>query len=76
MTTFMMNAGGIFGASNTSTTPIISPLMTRALEGWAKYKEYRLSVAELSTCSDRVLRDLGIYRGDIRRISREAVYQD
>lgn len=35
-------------------------------------KHYRRSVYELSLCSDRDLRDLGISRFDIRRLSREA----
>jgi uncharacterized protein YjiS (DUF1127 family) len=33
---------------------------------------YLRTLRELSTCSDRELRELGIERGDIHRIAREA----
>jgi len=74
MTTSHMNASELFGAWGEDTTTSIPDFVVRARTAWARYKEYRQGVAELSVCSDRVLRDLGIYRGDIRRLSREAVY--
>ena len=42
---------------------------------WAYQKSYRKSVYELSKCTDRELRDLGIFRNDIGRIAREAAQQ-
>ena len=41
-----------------------------------RYLTYRRGVAELSACSDRTLKDLGIYRGDIQRLAWEATYGD
>ena len=38
-------------------------------------KAYRNTVFELSQCSDLDLNDLGIARGDIRRLARESYVQ-
>lgn len=40
----------------------------------SEYREYRKTVAELRALDTRELEDLGIARGDITRIAREAVY--
>ena len=47
----------------------------RAATAWSRYVEYRQAVQELQACSDRALRDLGIYRGDIRRLVYESTYR-
>ncbi|MGJ8628741.1 MAG: DUF1127 domain-containing protein [Sulfitobacter sp.] len=39
-----------------------------------KRKIYRATYAELSTLSDRDLRDLGIARSNIKRLAMEAAY--
>lgn len=36
------------------------------------YRRYRRTLNELEACSTRDLKDLGIYRCDIRRLAREA----
>lgn len=48
--------------------------VTKALEAWAKHKQYRSTVSELNALTDRELRDLGISRGQVQEIAREAVY--
>lgn len=40
---------------------------------FAQWRTYRNTVAELNTLSQRELDDLGIARGDIRRIARQAM---
>ena len=40
----------------------------------AKRKVYHATHSELSALSDRDLQDLGILRGDINRLAREAAY--
>lgn len=40
----------------------------------AKHAVYRRTVSELASLSDRDLADLGIGRGSIRAIAREAAY--
>lgn len=40
---------------------------------FAQWRTYRNTVAELNTLSQRELDDMGIARGDIRRIARQAV---
>ncbi|MGF0537939.1 DUF1127 domain-containing protein [Agrobacterium sp. ES01] len=42
----------------------------RSLNNWRKYRQ---TVTELGRMSDRELRDLGIGRGEINRIARDAV---
>lgn len=44
--------------------------ITRSLTNWRKYRQ---TVTELGRMSDRELHDLGIGRGDIRRVARTAV---
>jgi uncharacterized protein YjiS (DUF1127 family) len=41
-------------------------------EKFAAWRRYRVSVRELSRLSDRELADLGIRRGDIEFVAREA----
>ncbi|MEM8823849.1 MAG: DUF1127 domain-containing protein [Pseudomonadota bacterium] len=41
---------------------------------WAKWRQYRKTVNELSALSTRDLDDLGIARGMIRSIALEAAY--
>ncbi len=74
MTTWTMNATGFSNIPRVDLTGTILRYLARARKTWMKYKEYRHGVAELNACSDRVLQDLGIYRSDIRRLSREAIY--
>ncbi|PVH30155.1 DUF1127 domain-containing protein [Pararhodobacter oceanensis] len=45
-----------------------------AQEAIARYKVYSATKAELSSLSDRSLRDLGIPRSSIRRLALEAAY--
>lgn len=40
---------------------------------FAQWRSYRNTVAELNSLSQRELDDLGIGRGDIKRIARQAV---
>ena len=44
--------------------------ITRSLNNWRKYRQ---TVTELARMTDRELNDLGIGRGDIRRVARTAV---
>ncbi|MCB5204759.1 DUF1127 domain-containing protein [Neorhizobium sp. T786] len=44
--------------------------IARKLSNWRKYRE---TVTELDRMTDRELNDLGIGRGDIRRVARTAV---
>nr|WP_272209810.1 DUF1127 domain-containing protein [Marinicella sp. W31]MDC2875640.1 DUF1127 domain-containing protein [Marinicella sp. W31] len=45
--------------------------VTRSFSNWMKY---RRTVSELDRMSTRELSDLGINRGDIRRIARRAAF--
>ncbi len=52
-----------------------------AEEAWTQFRtavkrrwQYLIAVQEMENLSDRSLQDLGIRRGDIRRLAREAVY--
>ena len=42
-------------------------------QSWSRFRSYRRTVSELSALGDRELADLGIGRGDIARLAREAV---
>jgi len=48
--------------------------MDQMRKAQAKRKVYRATYHELSTLSDRDLRDLGIPRSNIRRLALEAAY--
>lgn len=48
--------------------------ITKTLENVARYRQFSKTVKELTSLSDRELRDLGISRYQIRDIAREAVY--
>ena len=41
---------------------------------FAQRRTYRRTLDELHSLGDRELDDLGIYRGDLRRIAHEAAY--
>lgn len=49
-------------------------MFSKIAKRYADYKKYRQTVSELSSLSNRDLADLGISRGDIRRIASESVY--
>ncbi|WP_337266930.1 DUF1127 domain-containing protein [Oryzifoliimicrobium ureilyticus] len=44
--------------------------ITRSFANWRKYRQ---TVSELGRMSNRELHDLGIDRGDIQRVARQAV---
>lgn len=48
--------------------------VARVRQGFADYRLYRSTIAELAQLSDRDLSDLGIHRSMIRDIARQAVY--
>ena len=48
--------------------------VARFREAMSLRAQYNRAVSEMQSLSDRSLADLGIYRTDIRRIAREAVY--
>lgn len=56
-------------AHGTGPTSILARLRTF----WQVRQEYRRTVFELNSCSNRELDDLGIARCDIPEIAREAV---
>lgn len=63
----------------THTTPAARPIRDRLAErftGWradfTRWREYRRTIDELQSLSDRDLADLGVHRGDIRRIAYES----
>ncbi|MFC7065439.1 DUF1127 domain-containing protein [Brucella rhizosphaerae] len=41
---------------------------------FSRWMQYRENLRELSDCSDRELYDLGLSRGDIHRVAREAAF--
>jgi uncharacterized protein YjiS (DUF1127 family) len=41
---------------------------------WESYLTYRTTLAELRDLTDRQLSDLGMHRGELKRIAHEAVY--
>lgn len=45
------------------------------VSAFARYRAERRTAAELSALTDRELNDLGLSRGDISRIAREAAQQ-
>lgn len=48
--------------------------ITRIFDGWTKHRQFRSTVEELNSLTDRELRDLGISRYQITEIARSAVY--
>jgi uncharacterized protein YjiS (DUF1127 family) len=48
--------------------------MARLGAAWEDYRMYRATLAELRDLTDRQLGDLGMHRGELKRIAREAVY--
>ncbi|MBP7242976.1 DUF1127 domain-containing protein [Amaricoccus sp.] len=51
-----------------------SGILARMRQGLADYRMYRATIEELSRLTDRDLADLGIHRGMVRDIARQAVY--
>jgi uncharacterized protein YjiS (DUF1127 family) len=47
--------------------------LTTLLAALARWRRYRRTIAELEQLDDRALKDLGIARGDIRRVARLSV---
>lgn len=41
---------------------------------FSRWMQYRENLRELSGCTDRELSDLGLSRGDIRRVAHEAAF--
>lgn len=52
----------------------ISAVAYSALQRILAYRTYRKTIAELSQLNARDLADLGLHRGEIRRIAHECVY--
>ncbi|MEM7709308.1 MAG: DUF1127 domain-containing protein [Pseudomonadota bacterium] len=65
-----------YGNRNAISTPQgrIPALLQNLRSDWAKWRLYRRTLDELSALSDRDLDDLGLGRGMIREIAREAAY--
>lgn len=57
-------------STTTEIKRITTMNITRSLNNWRKYRQ---TVTELARMTDRELNDLGIGRGDIRRVARTAV---
>jgi uncharacterized protein YjiS (DUF1127 family) len=51
---------------------IVSRKINSLYENFRRWRRYRTTVRELSHLSSHELRDLGITRGDISRLAREA----
>lgn len=51
-------------------------LIARLRQAWSDYRQYKSTVAELHSLSDRELADLGIHRSSIRVIAHKSVYSD
>lgn len=64
--------------TQTQTKPSLLNILADKVDGlkksYAQYRVYTRTVAELSELSTRDLNDLGIGRGEIRSIAREAAY--
>lgn len=41
---------------------------------YRRHQHYRRALGELQACTNRDLKDLGINRGDIRRLARETAF--
>ncbi|WP_297772487.1 DUF1127 domain-containing protein [uncultured Roseovarius sp.] len=52
----------------------VSAAIYAAMRRIADYRTYRQTVNELSVLSTRDLADLGLHRGEIRRVAYETVY--
>lgn len=48
--------------------------LKRLRKAQAKRRVYRVTIHELSVLSDRAICDLGIPRGNIKRLAKEAAY--
>lgn len=66
-------------ASHNTSAPLslvarVTEILDQARESLAAWRVYRKTYAELSGLSTRDLDDLGIGRGEIRRIALDAAY--
>lgn len=52
-----------------------SKLFAGITESVAKYLRYRRTLGELDALSTDSLLDLDLYRGDLRKVARDAVYR-
>ena len=52
----------------------LSAAIYAALQRTADYRTYRQTINELSRLGTRELADLGLHRGEIRRVAHETVY--
>ena len=52
----------------------VSDYFAGVRQSFADHRLYRQTLDELHGLSSRELADLGMYRGDLHRIAREAVY--
>jgi uncharacterized protein YjiS (DUF1127 family) len=53
--------------------PAHSPLLGDFVARFQRWREYRRTLSELEGLDSRTLRDLGLSRGELRRVAREAV---
>jgi len=44
-------------------------MLRRLIENYRKYRECRRTISKLSSLSDAELKDIGLNRGDIRRVA-------
>jgi len=51
-----------------------APIFGGIVERFTRYRDYRTTLNELQTLSERELVDLGITRGDVRSIAYRAAY--
>ena len=73
MTTATLNPTATLDHKVTDVAQTTRNILSWITATWANYREYHRAVAELNACSDRTLHDLGIYRGDIPHLAREAI---
>lgn len=74
MATSTLRPIDVFGETSRGSWTGPIRFLKRVSDRFRRYREYRRAADEMNACSDRTLRDLGIYRGDIRRLAREATY--
>lgn len=72
-----MQASSMTSSPDFSAPPIAVSAPYRAamhlVARYRRHRQYIRGLRELQACSSRDLKDLGIYRGDIRRLARDAV---
>lgn len=70
----MSSSTGIRRSTYTILAEDISSAVYSALQRIVAYRTYRNTIAELSRLNAHELADLGMHRGEIRRIAHECVY--